>query len=67
MIPDIVAYIAVGVMGVLGLLMVIAPGICTRADKRNDTKEVEKIRKAGLLVLAVTAGAALFILKYSRR
>ena len=62
---NIIVTIAFILMVVLGLLMLFAPGLLIREDKRDDPQAVSTTKKAGVVFLAFALFAALKFLKYS--
>ena len=62
-----VPVIALLVMIGLGILMIVSPKTCTRADKRDDPEAVESIRKGGYAVIGIGLVAGLYFLKYALR
>lgn len=56
--------IAAVILAILGLVMTIAPKMCTRADKRDDPQSVAMIRKLGIAIIGFAGVAALLMLKY---
>lgn len=49
--------IAIVVMAVLGIIMFLAPQMCTKTDRRDDPAAVSQVKKLGSM---------LFLLRYAR-
>lgn len=62
-----IGIIALVIMAFLGILMFVAPKMCTRADKRDDPDSVSQVKKLGTMMIAGAIGAALLMLKYKLR
>ena len=50
--------------GVLGIIMMTAPQVLTREDKRDDPEALAQVKKTGRVMIAFAVGAALLVLKY---
>ncbi len=59
--------IAFIMMIVLGLIMIFAPTLLIREDKRDDPQAVSTTKKAGIAFIAFAIFAGLKILKYTSR
>ena len=57
--------IAMGLLILLGILMIAAPNLLIREDKRGDPQAVATTRKAGVAFIAFALFAGLKVLKYS--
>ncbi len=64
---NVIGPIAIVVMLILGAVMILAPNLLIREDKRDDPQAVSMTRKAGIAFIAFTIFAVLKILKYSLR
>ncbi|MBE6850281.1 MAG: hypothetical protein E7504_00855 [Ruminococcus sp.] len=62
-----IGIIAIAVMAVLGVIMFLAPKLCTRSDKRDDPDAVLQVKKCGIAVIACAIGAVLYWLKFKLR
>lgn len=62
-----IGIIAVAVMAILGIIMFIAPKMCTKSDKRDDPNSVSQVKKLGCMMIAGAIIAALLMLKYKLR
>ena len=51
----------------LGLVMIFAPNLLIREDKRDDPQSVSMTRKAGIAFIAFVIFAGLKIMKYTSR
>lgn len=61
---DTVGVIAMIAFGVLGIIMMTAPQVLTREDKRDDPEALAQVKKTGRVMIAFAVGAALLVLKY---
>lgn len=59
--------IAMVALAVLGILMLFAPKLCTRSDKRDDPDAIAQIRKCGIALVAFVIAGALYLLKLKAR
>lgn len=48
----------------IGIIMFIAPKMCTKFDKRDDPNSVSQVKKLGCMMIAGAIIAALLMLKY---
>ena len=62
-----IGIIAMIVLAVLGIVLFVAPRMCTSADKRDDPESVAQVRKLGVILFAAAVISGLLMLKYASR
>ena len=62
---DSVMLAAMGILLLIGILMIVAPDQCLRADKRGDKEFAAKVRKCGYGIVGLMAAVALLSFKYT--
>ena len=60
-----IGVIAMIVLCVLGVIMMTAPQVLIREDKRDDPDAIAQVKKTGRVMIAFAVGCGLLALKYA--